>query len=428
MIKRFLHKSVIDVIVIVFVIVNAVSCIEPPIHWPEGEPQTDVEVEIQLELNTEIQWNINTEWKKHWFYGWDSTDSLLWGKIEYPIPTSFEARRYFLGDTPGAKHGQVEPFQVYENPFKRKYKFGYYDLLLWSEIDSPTDKQNVTIDESNMQEITASSTFKKGMKKVETAYDVVPGIRLLTASADKDTKATLLFDQPEIFYSAYPQNIHISNDMSDYEWNEATHTYIKKIKCMLQPLVYTYLVQVIFKNNGDGRIAGTSGDNAMSNISSGTSVNFGKTWDAPSVVYYEGRMKKDILFNHEDTLGIKKGEHVDIIGGKLTTYGLCAMDQQSRALPDNYTGSRKDLKNCVYVDLTFKNGAKATLEADVTDQVRYMPYGGVITIVLDSGSIPTPDKPDPDNPDNPDEPHDGPGSLFIPTVEDYDEIVYEIIM
>ena len=54
MIKGFLHKSVIDVIVIVFVIVSTVSCIEPPIHWPEGEAQTDVEVEIQLELSTEI--------------------------------------------------------------------------------------------------------------------------------------------------------------------------------------------------------------------------------------------------------------------------------------------------------------------------------------------------------------------------------------
>lgn len=221
MIKRFLHKAAATVIVN-----SMTSCIEPPIHWPEGEGINDIEVEVYLEMDMEIQWNVDTDWKSQWFYGRDDTDMNLWGKIEYPIPTSFEVRRYFLGDAPGVKHGQVEPFTVYENPFRRKYKLGYYDLLLWSEIDSHDGIQHVTIDESNMQETTASSTFKKGMKKIESSYYVAPDIRLPTSSTDKDNKVTLLFDKPEIFYSAYSQNIHITNDVKDYEWNEATHTYI----------------------------------------------------------------------------------------------------------------------------------------------------------------------------------------------------------
>lgn len=399
MIKKLLQLST-----LLFTLSTLHSCIEPPIHWPEDDPLNEPEVQVQMLVDVEIQWNVDVSWRTQWFYGWDELDQKLWGKIEYPEPTSFEVRRYYLGDRAGVPHSQVEAFQVYENPFKRRYLNGYYDMLLWSEIDSPDGNQNVTIDDTDLQEVTASTTFKRGMKRIETAYEVVDGVRLLMAASTKDSKVTLLFDQPEVFYSVYPQDIHISKNLEDYEWNEATHTYIKRINCTLTPLVQTYLVQVIFRNNQDGKIADTSGDNAMSNVASGTSVNYAKPWDAPSVVYYQSRMKKDVVFSHTDTLGIKQGEHVDIIGGKLTTYGLCPSD------PKNY----------VYVDLMFKNGMTATLEADVTDQVRKKPHGGIITIVLDSGKVPVPEKPDPEP--------EGDGSLFVPTVEDYDEIVYDIIM
>ena len=45
-------------------------------------------------------------------------------------------------------------------------------------------------------------------------------------------------------------------------------------------------------------------------------------------------------------------------------------------------------------------------------------HGGIITVVIDCRDLDIPDTPG----------EGGSGSLFVPTVEDYDEIVYDIPM
>ena len=79
--------------------------------------------------------------------------------------------------------------------------FGYYDLLFWSNIDSPTMSQVLQIDESDINEVTATTTVTRGLLR------------------DSDPLAvTGLFNQPEIFYSAYERDIHISRNKEDYDY------------------------------------------------------------------------------------------------------------------------------------------------------------------------------------------------------------------
>lgn len=362
------------------------SCIYPKLRLPAQEVIVDMPIVI---TDLELVWGIDPQWKDTWHYGWDETDDLIFGNWEYPTPRTYEVRRYFLGDTPGVKHTNVDPFTIDRTTFRRTYSFGYYDMLLWSNIYSPEGEQVVTIDESNLDAVTASTTITRSI-----------------SLKGADAKATALFNQPEPFYSAYPQAIKISHYKEDYDYfDEKTGVWVKKVKADLTPLVYIYLVQIILTNN-DGRVKGVSGECAVSAFATSTNVNTGHTANEPCMVYFNSRMKKGMDYN---------GQTVDIIGGRFSTYGLCDMDGYRYDTRTQYTGSRSELPNYLYYELQMASGNVKTFRAEITDQCQAQCHGGVITIIVDAGTITDED------------PGKG-GSIFNPVVEDYEEIVVDIPM
>jgi len=368
------------------------SCIEPPLKLPAEELIFDAQINVS---DIDVVWNVDLDWKQRWYYGWDQLDSALWGPIAYPMPTNYEVRRYYLGEQPGGKHSSVEGFTVFGSRFRRSYIFGYYDMLLWSNIDSPDGTQVVVIDESSLDEVKATTTVSRGLSRTRT--DGSEGVHSVTG----------LYNQPEIFYSTYARDLHISRDVKDYDYyDEEERCWVKRIDCELTPLVYIYLVQFIILNN-DGRVVGTTGNAALSGFSSGTNVNNGHTDNSPVAVYFGTRYKDHLAYETQTA---------DIIGGKLTTYGLCDMDASTKTRGYSYNGSRTDLHNYLMLDVSYRNGATQTLQFDVTDQCRSQAHGGIITVVVDAGDLDIPISPSGDNS----------GSLFVPTVEDYDEVVYEI--
>lgn len=365
------------------------GCIEPPLKLPATVVVVDLPMVI---ADLDIVWNIDVDWKAHWHYGWDSTDVKQWGEITYPRPTRFDVRRYYLGNQTRVPHSKPDAFTIADTTFRRTYQFGYYDMLIWSLIDSKTLTQVVTINEDDYDNVIASTTVT----------------RAISLSRAEDANPTALFNQPEIFYSAYPRDIHISHNIEDYDyWNEKEQVWVKHINCTLEPLVYIYLVQIILHNNDDGRVKGISGDCAISAMASGTSVNTAHTLNAPCMVYFTSRMKRDKYVN---------GERVDIIGGKLTTYGLCDMDGYYADSRAAYQGSRGELPNYLYFDLLMSGGSVQTQRVDVTKQIQSQCHGGIITVEIDASQV--------------DDPHGegGDGSLFHPTVEDYDKLDYDIPM
>ena len=191
-------------------------------------------------------------------------------------------------------------------------------------------------------------------------------------------------------------------------YDEENKCWVKHLKSELHPLVYIYLVQIVLHNN-DGRVVGTSGDAAVSAFASSTSVNTGHTGYTPCIVYYGTRMKKG--------LSTAEGETVDVIGGKLTTFGLCDMDPYWTDGRAEYSGSRSDLQNYLYFTLRFSNETSKTMLLPVTDQCQRQSHGGVITVHVDCRNI---DLPDPGDP--------GSGNLFVPTIEDYTDVNYDIPM
>lgn len=365
------------------------SCIEPPLHLPAE----DLMIELPLVVTEmSLVWNTDHSWLEDWYYGWDETDERISGSLEYPVPTNYEVRRYFLGDRPGVPHTRegMDGFTIFATKFKRTFNFGYYDLLVWSNIDSSTGTQVLLVNESDIQTVTATTTATRGLLS-DVNEGTVHGI----------------YNRPEIFYSAYKQDVQISRNLDDYVKDEETGYYTMTIKADLTPLVYIYLVQVILHGN-DGRIVDVTGDASVSAFAKSTNVNTGHTSNTPCLVYFPMRLKKGIDY---------KGEKVDIVGGKLTTFGLCDMDGWTPGSRAEYTGTRTDLDNRLYLTLKFNNGQEMTINRLVTEQCRKRAHGGIITLHVNVGDI------EPPSPDNPNK-----GDLFVPTIDDYENVDYDIPM
>ena len=69
----------------------------------------------------------------------------------------------------------------------------------------------------------------------------------------------------------------------------------------------------------------------------------------------------------------------------------------------------------VYYDLIWNNNQVKTYEFDVTDQCRSQAHGGILTVWIDCSKLTPPEAEE-----------SGTGSLFIPTVEDYNEVFWEV--
>ena len=369
------------------------SCIEPPLHLPGQDLEV---IPPQVETDLTIIWDHEVDLQNDWYYGWDLQDDSIWGSIGYPTPTRYEVRRYFKGDDMFAKHDNVDAFTTNTTRFRRYFQFGYYDMLFYSDIDSKDGTQVLVMNET-LDSITATTTGTRGISR--SILD------MSRSNSNDSTGAIGLLNQPEIFYGAYPENIYISHDLSDYEYDPVENIYIKHLEAKLRPLVYIYLVQFILYNNEDGKIKGINGNAALSSMASGTNVNTGHTSYKPALVYFNTRMKKDLMV---------EGKRCDVIGGKLTTFGLCDNEPFTRS-GALYAGTRSNLKNYLYYDLVWNNNLVKTYEFDVTDQCLAQAHGGVLTVWIDCSKL-TP--PDPNQ--------TGSGSLFIPTVEDYDEVFWEV--
>lgn len=369
------------------------SCIEPPLHLPGQEVQILVPA---VETELDVVWNVEADWVTNWYYGWDLKDDSIWGHIGYGEPSTYQVRRYYTAEQPDARHTNVDAFSIRGNSFRRYFSFGYYDLLIWSDIDSKDGTQVLVIDEK-LDSVTATTTGTRGMSRAVS--------RLVGNTEVSDTTSIIgLRNQPEIFYAAYPEDVYISSDLSDYEYDPVENIYIKKIETQLRPLVYIYLVQIVLLNN-DGRIKGINGNAALSSMASGTNLNTGHTNNHPTIIYFNTRLKRDKVVN---------GQPCDIIGGKLTTFGLCDMEPYTRA-GSIYHGSRGTLSNHLFFDLLFSNDGVKTYSVDVTDQCQSQAHGGVITVFIDCSQLTPPEGQQKTS-----------GSLFVPTVEDYDEVFWEI--
>ncbi len=338
--------------------------IEPPLHLPQG----DVEMKMpEVEVDINVIWDIDADWTSSWYYGWDEHDIALSGRIAYPEPTGYEGRFYPLGEeSPDAPYTTVEKVIIDGSSFRRKMNFGYHDMLFWSQIITDDGTQVVIFDESDFGCIEATTTQSR------VGYSI-PGSR-----ATGETR-----NNPEIFYSGLEKGFYLSRNFEDYDYYDTDKgVWVKQLNTDVVPMVYIYLVQVILYNNTQGRVTGLTDYPAMTALADGVTLHTGRTHLADTQVTFPMRFKTGLT--------AREGRTADILGGKLTTFGLCDMDSWSKSRTPQYVGSRAELRNLLALSLQFANSTDSTYLYDVTPQLQRQVHGGVVTIEIDIDTLKLP--------------------------------------
>ena len=149
---------------------------------------------------------------------------------------------------------------------------------------------------------------------------------------------------------------------------------------LLEPLTYIYLPQVILHNN-KGRVTSVPGTANLSGMARSTNLNTGIAGKDAIAVNFNMRLKNNREWENN--------EIVDIIGGRLMTFGICGQNGNRVSRAEENIDSEHH-----YLDvmMQFYNGMDSTLVFDVTDQVRKHYKGGVITVELNMDTVPIPQR------------------------------------
>ena len=350
----------------------------PPLHLHEGQdidmdmPVVILDIDVMWHYDLSYMFEFNCDsfynWRKEWRYGWDLQDSLLFGPIGYTKPKAFHIRKYYQGNEPGVQgHRQVSGDFFRGYSYRSNFNFGYYDLLLWNEIITHDgDVETVVFDE-------------------ETTLDSVVVTTNPTRFATRYNAAQRLYsyNQPNEIFSTEDKDFYISRDPNDYDsYDPVTNTYYKSLNDTLFPVVYIYLTQVIMHHN-KGRVIGTDGNANLSNMAYSATLNSGMSGNDNVTVHYNTRYKQGVELEDSD-------EKVDIIGGRLTTFGIREINPFRYRNPLEIPKEIRQQRHYLDVNFVFGNGNDTTIVFDVSNQVLRRYRGGVITIELDMDTIPTP--------------------------------------
>ena len=75
-------------------------------------------------------------------------DIKPYGEIGYVMPSVFEVRRYYTGEIPYAPHTGVIKDTIHGSSFQGMYDWGFWDMMLWNEIQTKDGVQSIIIDEN----------------------------------------------------------------------------------------------------------------------------------------------------------------------------------------------------------------------------------------------------------------------------------------
>lgn len=337
---------------------------EPPLHLYDAQETTMdlpvVDLDLKVYWDYEIAFGVEYDWEAEWYYGWDQIDIKTFGEIGYVAPTVFNVRRYYTGDVAYAKHTGVIRDTIAGNHFQGLYDWGYWDVMLWNKIVTTDGVQSIVIDESTSLDSVIAYTNQS-----------------MHPSRYQAPKYTHSFYEPEPLFAAYEQAIDINSDLEGFTYDAERDVWVRTLNMVLMPVTYIYLVQVILHNN-KGRINSIDGTADLSGMARSTNLNTGRAGVDAITVYYNALFKKDCDMD---------GETVDIVGGRLLTFGICGINGNGIKDVSEVQDAHRHYTNFT---MQFNNGIDSTFVFDVTDQIRNRYKGGVITVELDMDTVQIP--------------------------------------
>lgn len=320
-----------------------------------GMLNVDVSVyDIQLDL----LWGV--DWSAQWQYLWDES---LYGPIGYTEPSGVRANVYSIDENRVRSKYTTRNFGSDGGRVSLATKLTY-DMMFHN---NDTEYILFATDDATYYYATTRSSTKASYTR---AYDN--------------------YNQPDQLFGVFLQNLYVSDDPEAYDKyidDDGSIIYMYDVTADLVPYTFIYLYQVMLLNNSDDagqRVTGCEGI-TVSGLAGGVSL-FDRITDSARIVSVTQDDVKPIQTNRELILPDGTQAVGDIFAARIMTWGLPGIDPLAQVQTRN-TRELSD-SNYVGIGLTLRNGAVYPVQCNVTEQMKQLPAGGVITLTIDTSEIP----------------------------------------
>lgn len=346
-----IRKGLIGIVGAVVAVAVAGCSIQPELHLRQA---VETRVVLATQVNVNLMWQIN--WEAIWDFNWDVR---ALGPLGYSQPGSMRLHLYTLD--PEAQRMQHSEHNFVGNMAMIEVTVGEYDLLFYNN-----DSEALLFrSEDDLSPIYAyTRIISSGLKTS------LPVLTLEQKRSGYATKADEMEEEPvsltpDDLFSLYDPSRFITDDPDRLVFEHGR--YILRIEGQLSPSTFIYLIQVRLHNN-DGRVIGSGSGAAITGMSEGVNLFTRETERGTVSVPMDVYMDK---------------EH-DLLGAKVYTFGIPGCNPYDKASVE----AASDGRHYLVLNITYANGSTRNVRADITDQVRDLPTGGVITLDIDVNDFP----------------------------------------
>lgn len=322
---------------------------------PELHLRKPVETQVQLEtqVNVEVMWQVN--WQAKWEFNWN--ESSL-GPVGYQLPGSMRVHIYPLNSEGVPSSHSEHNFVGSSTQFD--IITGTYNFLFHN---NDSEALQFTYDGELSDVFCSTRIISPGLKASQAVYSSQQKASGYTKSSDmEDTPVSLA---PDWLYSLYDENQFVSDDIENLVFENGK--YVLKIEGELLPATFIYLFQVKLLNNS-GRVVGSTGGAVITGMSSGVNLMTRQTMENAVNV------PMDVYMDYEH----------DMLGAKVYTFGIPGCNPYV----DSSVESANDGEHFLVINVSYSNNTYQNIRVNITDQVRALPTGGVITLELDVNDFP----------------------------------------
>lgn len=352
--------------------------IEPPLHLRKT---VATKVVLQTRVSTDILWQIN--WQTQWDYAWQTE---LYGPLGYSEPKSMRMHVYTLGDDGLRKAHNTYNFNGTEGT--ADIFVGYHDMLFHNN----NSEVLLFRSDDDLSDINAyTRIISSGLKTSMPVLTLEQKAMATKADDETEIEESVTF-MPDELFTLYKPNYYISDNLDDYEYIDGK--YVLRIQGELRPATFIWLIQVKFVNNYD-RVIGSMGGAAITGMSYGVNMTTGLTEEMAVSVPMDVHMNKSV--------------DPDMMGARVLSFGIPGCNPYD----DASVAAAPQGRHWFVLNVNFSTGTYKNIRIDVTDQIRALPTGGVITLEVDVDDFP---------PEITDPPVTG-GGGFNPIMNDWGEEV-----
>lgn len=372
--------SVHAIIPLLNLLLVATSCgIEPPLHLRKAV-EASVSLDMDMEFQAELMWQV--DWETRWEYEWNTEVN---GDLGYSEPEGIRMHTYTLGAE--GKRVSSQTYNFMGLKAQAPVTVGVHDFLFHSNSSSVVLYRQ----DGELAHVEAyTRVISSGLRQSLPVQTMAQKLSATKADEEEPESQPVTFQPDELFALYDPAHV-ISDRLEDYEMVDGR--YVIRIQGNLHPATFIYLVQVHLKNN-NGRVIGSMGGAALTGVAEGTDLETGLTNQMAVSIPF------DLLINRE--------ADPDLLGGRVLTFGIPGCNP----LDDASVAAAPKGRHFLVVNITYSNGKYKNVRAEITDQLRALPAGGVIDLELDVDDFP-PEEKDPDQPAE--------GGSFNPIIGEWEE-------